>query len=186
MSNEELIAFIKKNPIGIGCGVLSIALLGGWYYRMDDVPAAETEVQEKSDEAQRLETNVSYSSQLKEQYDAIMAAGKEIDVRIVRANELGKNNQYFYKLESDTGVKLDLRQAPFNPRKEAKPVAYVPIGFSVTAIGNLNQLMAFLRHLEGGTHYCRILGATLSTQGERGGNMTLSLSIELLGFPPQT
>ena len=41
ISHEQVIAFIKKNPVGIGCGALCLALAAVMYYRSDLVPAAD-------------------------------------------------------------------------------------------------------------------------------------------------
>ena len=186
MSNEELIAFVKKNPIGIGCGVLSLALFGGWYYRSGDVPAEVQEVAQKSAEAQRYELNLNNAKQLQEQFDALVAANKEVDSRLVRASQLGKNVQFFFKLETESGAKLttDPRQAPLSPPgKNAVKGAYSAVQFSVTVSGDLPQILGFLRRLESGVHYCRVLGGSCTVPQERSLPLTLSLTLELLGLP---
>ncbi|MBI5768015.1 MAG: hypothetical protein HZA93_09480 [Verrucomicrobia bacterium] len=186
MSNEELVAVVKKNPLGIGCGVLSLALFGGWYYRSGDVPAVEQEVAQKAAEAQRYELNLIHAKSLPEQHEALVAANKEVDARLVRASQLGKNVQFFYKLESESGAKLttDPRQAPLAPpAKNAAKTAYNPVAFSVTVSGDLPQLLRFLRRLESGVHYSRVLGASCTVPQERSLPLTLNLSLELLGLP---
>ena len=40
LSNEQLFAFIKKNPISIGCAVLSLGIGAAIYFRTDKLPAA--------------------------------------------------------------------------------------------------------------------------------------------------
>ncbi len=186
MSNEELIALIRKNPVGIGCGGLCLALLGGWYYRSSDVPDVEQKVAEKSAEAQRYALNLTNASHLQEQVDALVAANKEIDSRLVRASQLGKNIQFFYNLERDSGAKLttDPRQSQIAPpgRNAAKSF-YNPVVFNVTISGDLPHLLRFVRRLESGTHYCRTLGATCSVPTERSLPLTLTVSLELLGLP---
>ena len=47
MTNAELFAFVRKNPISIGCGVLALALLGGIYFRSDEIPESEAELTQK-------------------------------------------------------------------------------------------------------------------------------------------
>ena len=77
MTNEAVLALLKKNPISVGCGLLALAL-GGWiYFRSDAIPAAEAELAEKQAESERLATNLKYSAQLKEQLDKLVAANKE-------------------------------------------------------------------------------------------------------------
>jgi hypothetical protein len=192
ISNEQAIAFVKKNPIGFGCGVLCVLLLGAIYYRSDLVPADEAELAQKSAEAERLANNVKNSNQLKEQLEAIMVAGKQTESRLIHPADLLKNQQYFYKLETETGVKIiDCR-----PNSTAVPkglkTAYFPVPFTVNVQGDYVQILSFLRRLESGSAFCRVAGATFDTtnsvatpnssaSGESVVN--LSLNLELLGQP---
>lgn len=185
MSNEELIAFIKKNPIGIACFVLALALFGGWYYRSGDVPAKDQELQQKSAEAQRYALNLANATQLQEQYDTLLAANKEVAARLV-SKDIGKNYQYFYKLENESGAKLvtDPRQAASTSSgKGAVKSSYQPVQFSVSVQGSLSQVLGFLRRLESGAHYGRVLGATCTVPQDRSLPLSLVLSLELLGLP---
>ena len=183
MTNEEALIWIKKNPISFGCMVVSFALAVVVYLRSEAIPEAEAQLTQKSAEAERVALNIQYSAQLKEQSEALSAAVKEIDARIVRASQVGTNTQYFYKLEADTGVKIiDFRQTTATVKVPAK-ATYAPIGFSVTVQGALPQVLDFLRQLENGTHYCRVLTATCGNSGVRTSPLTLALTLELLGLP---
>lgn len=184
MTNEEQIALLKKNPISVGCGLLSILLAAGIYFRGEAIPTAEAELGQKSAEAERLAQNLKYAAQLKEHLESVQAAGKTIDSRIIRATQVGTNTQYFYQLESDTGVKLvDFRPQGSAPAKGAKSV-YTPVAFVVSVQGTLPQVLDFVRQLEGGGRYARIVTASVSTvPANRGGPLTLSLVVELLGLP---
>lgn len=184
MTNEELMAFVKKNPISVGCGVVSLALLASLYFRSDLKTNAETLLAEKSAEGERLASNIRHSDGLDEDLARVTAANKEIDSRLVKISELGNNSQFFYRLEGETGVKLiDFRQLTHTPGK-AKG-AFTPVGFSVSAEGDMRQLLHFLRLLESGTHYCRVLTASITNRGPAARNpaLTISLNLELLGAP---
>lgn len=187
MSKDELVALIKKNPISVGCGVLALALGVGLYFRADAIPEAEAERDQKTAEADRLTINVKNSEKLKEQLEELAAAGKTIESRMVRVNQLGTNTQYFYKIFADTGVKpVDSpRQntTAANMPKGGK-TAFISVSFSLSVQGSMSQILDFLRQLESGTHYCRVMSATLSSGGAvRSGPLTLSLNLELLGLP---
>ncbi len=186
MTNQELGAFIKKNPIGVTCGALCLAVGLAMYFRSDLFPAAETTLADKSAEGERHASNVKNAAQLKEQFDALVAANKEIDSRIVRVKEFGANTQFFYKLESETGVKFtDFRQNPQPSNVASKTKStYTPVSFSVTATGDMAQLLRFLRTLESGAHYARVMSATLNVNSNsRSAPLTLALNLELLGSP---
>lgn len=184
MTNDELFALVRKNPIGIGCGALALGLAGAIYWRSDTGPEKDAELVQKSAEGERYEANVKSAVGLQEQYDALVAANKAIDARIVRASQFGKNLQYFYKLESETGVKLttDPRISPPVAKKDPK-AAYIFIPCSLTVQGSLPQLLSFLRRLESGTHYCRILTISLGSSADRSSPLSLTINLELLGLP---
>ncbi|MGH7957434.1 MAG: hypothetical protein ACREH8_10540 [Opitutaceae bacterium] len=185
MTNQELGAAIKRNPVSFTCVLLSCILAGLIYFRHGAIPAAEQQLAQKTDESQKISLNMAYSAQLKEQAETIEAANKEIAARMVRASQLGTNTQYFYTLESGTGVKiLDLRQT--TPSTVARPArgAFLPVAFSISVQSDLNHILTFLQQLENGAHFCRVLTATCSgNSAMRTAPLTLALTVELLGTP---
>ena len=185
MTSEEQVALLKKNKISVGLGVLSLVLLALIYFRSGAVPEAEAELTQKMAEAERLAANIKYSDKLKEQLDALVVANKAIDVGIIRASQVGTNTQYFYKLESDTGVKLvDFRPLVAAAAAKGAKSTFTPVGFNVSAQGSLPQILDFLRLLEGGTRFSRVMTASVSGNvTNRKLPLTLSLTVELLGLP---
>jgi len=181
MSGDEIKAAVKKNPISVGCAVVAVGLIAAIYFRSDQIPVANAELDQKSEEAERYALNIKNAEELKAQYDTIVAATKEIDARLIHANQLGPNSQFFYKLESETGVKM----ISFNPTSVAKAKSlYMPVGFSVTLQGTFDQLLQYLHVLESGAHYCRVQNASLSgNSGSRTMPLTMVLSLDLLGLP---
>jgi hypothetical protein len=148
------------------------------FIRSDAIPEANALLDAKSSEARRYDLNLANSTQLKEQYDAIVEATKEIQSRLIRPQQLGINQQYFYRLESEHGVKLtELRQ---DPRTQSKG-QFISVGFSLTVQGDFPSVIGFLQGLEQGAHYCRVLNAVCS--GDGSGPVTLVINLELLGQP---
>ena len=187
ISKEQVIAFVKKNPIGFGCGALCLALAAAMYYRADLVPASEAELEQQATEAERLAGNLKNAAQLQEQLDAMIVAGKQVEARLVHPGDLAKNQQYFFKLEAETGTKIDCRQNPL-PAEEDRKTLYLSVPYSVTVQGDYAQVLSLLRRLENGTSYCRVLGATLAAGAAGAGDaanvpLTLVLNLELLGQP---
>lgn len=186
MSNEELIAFLKKNVIAVACVAVCLAVAAGLYFRNDLLPEAEKTFSENAEKAALLAANIENMEQLKDQRAAIGSANQAMQDRMIRVGQLAENLQYFYKLESDTNAKLtDLRQNPLPPAgRNAAKTNFIAIGFSLTAQGSYAQLMDLLRRIEGGEHYCRILTCNVHPTSEgRGGALTMVLSLELLGTP---
>ena len=186
MTNQELIALVKKNPISVSCGLVALVCGLGIYFRSDGLPDAEKLLEEKSAEGERLALNLSNSTLLNEQLSAIASAAREIDSRLVRHGELAKNLQYFYKLEAVTGVKLiDLHQnLPATPKSGAKPTSYTGIGYVIILEGEYPALVEFLRQMETGLHFSRVITANITgSKAERGSSLKLALTVELLGLP---
>jgi hypothetical protein len=184
MSNEELVAFLRKNMISVACVIVSIGIGFVLYYRSDMLPDAEKILAQRTQQGELLAANIEDAGQLKEQHAALTAANEAILSRMVRVGHLAENMQYFYRLESDTGTKLvNPRQVPWNPpAKNAAKTFFTPVGFAVVAQGDYGQLVDLLRRLENGEHYCRVVTCTLRPLTEqRGGQLSLSLTLELMG-----
>jgi hypothetical protein len=178
MTTPELMAFVRKNPLLVGCGVVSIGLALAIYFRSDLINEANATLEQKTSEAHRYSLNVNNANQLKEQLAELTAANQAINARMIHPTDIGINQQYFYKLESETGVKL----AEINKSVRAvgaKGPNFTPVMFHLSVQGNFRQIMSFLRALYSGDHFCRVLDA--SCGGGRQGPVNLTMTIELLG-----
>jgi hypothetical protein len=198
ISNEQVVGAVKRNPIVTICIVISLVLAAALYFRSDLGDQAAAELEQKTREGQRMANNIKNAAQLDEQLAALQNDNREIADRLVHAGSLAENLQYFYKLESDTGTKLiDLRQtgitgAGKSAKAGPKP-AFDPVGYNVGVQGTYAQLVDFLRRLENGRHFCRILTAGFTpaaagTEGAAGATtrsdtLTLTLTLEFLGTP---
>ncbi len=188
MTTAELIALLKKNPISVGCAAVTLGLAVWTYIDSDDPPRLSTELDQVSTESHRLAANIKNSAQLHEQLNALAAARVEIEPRIVHVSELAKNLQYFYRIEAETGTKItDLqRNNQASPLKPGPKGVYAPVGFTVSVEGEYPSILEFLRRLENGTHFCRVISGNLAKGGndvDRSGPLKLNLTLELLGQP---
>ncbi len=190
MKGQQLVAFLKKNPLSSVCVALSLVAALWIFYRGDALATAEAELAEKTALSERYATNLNYSSQLKENYEMVVAANQDIEARFVRVSQLAQNLQYFYKLETDTGVKMTVNQLTQQGlATTAAKQALLPVAFSVSVQGDYTSVVEFLRRVENGTHFSRVLSCTLGAGGVAGvdtgqaRSMTLGLSLELLGLP---
>jgi hypothetical protein len=191
MAAEQFISSLKANPVSVACGALSLALALGIYFRNDMVPESETLLDQQASLGERINANILNGAELADQFASISASRQQIEARLIHPDELAKNLQFFYKLEADTGTKLiDLRQ---NQLPAGKPGAggskspYIGVGYAVAVRGEYTRLLDFLRRLESGQRFCRIMTANItmsgSTEKDRGNELTLNLGLELLGQP---
>ena len=187
MTSADLIATVKKQPIGFACGALCVICAALLYVRGSKIEENQAEYEAKSAEAAKILANVRFSDKLPEQVTEIQAATKDLETRLIRSGQLAVNLQYFYKLEAENEVKLtDIRQG--TPAKGGK-LLYMGIPYSVGVSGSYKQVVAFLQRLENGPHFCRFLTLSITKGGGSGtgpdsaSSMTVTLSIELLGLP---
>lgn len=193
LSNEQVVAAIKKNPVVTICVVVIIATVAGLYLRADLLPQATEELETLSRQAARMGANIKNSAQLDEHLQVVTTTNDQIDKRLVQAGQLAENLQYFYELEATTGIKfIDLRQVagagPVRGQAKKKSI-FESVSFALALTGTYPELMDFLQRLEGGQHFCRVMSAGFSPSYGEGGSaglrrpeeMTLTLNLELLG-----
>lgn len=183
MTSADLLALLKKHPIGSACGLLCVICAVLLYFRSSKIDESRTEYEAKSAEASSIMANVRNSEKLPAQVAEIQALAKELDGRLIRASQLAVNLQYFYKLEAETEVKLlDVRQGAM-PR--GTKTLYTPIPFNVSVQGSFKQVLSFLQKLENGPHFCRFSSVVFSKQDAGTGTpgVNLSVNLELLGVP---
>jgi hypothetical protein len=186
MNVQTVSTAIKRHPLGAIALSTSFVLLGLLYVRYSTAQDLDATLTAKIREGERLTANVNYAAQLDEHLQRLQDAATAIDGRLVRAGELAINLQYYYKLEAETGVKLlDLRQtgtgAPSSPKS-----LYLGVPYSVSVQGTYQQILSFLKRLEHGVYFARVLSANCSrgqNDGEAAPPIVLSLTLELLGKP---
>ena len=203
ISNEELLAGVKKNPLLVACAVVALLIGVGMYLRGGLIDEIGAELEEKSRKGQRMTNNLNFSVRLDEQLAQLTASREKMESRLVDAGQLAENLRYFYALESSTDTKLtDLRQltdstALAEAKKKAGKMVYQPIGYAVSLTGNYQQVISFLQKLEAGKHFSRISTASMLPSSGGGGRyagaepksnlrpetLTLTVSLELLGQP---
>jgi hypothetical protein len=186
ISNEQVIEFVKRNPIGVACGVISIGLIATYYVRSGKLAEAESILETTTTESLRHEKNLEYAGGegLKQDYDNLVAANKAIEGRLIRTG-FGINYGYFQKIAADTGTKsVSLNQAAAGAAARAIPRGgFVPVAFNFVVQGTYGQILDVLYRLENGQHFCRVLNAGISKQSGAGSDtLTLTLSLELLGI----
>lgn len=190
MTGADLLALARKQPIGSVCGLICLVCAALLYFRADKVGEAQQLLEQKTQENQKVVTNVRNATGLPQHLEEIQATAKQLDSRFVRASQLALNQQFFYRLESETGVKLiDVRQ---NALPAARPGAakalYAAIPFNISIQGSFKQVMDFVEHLEKGAHLARFNNISFTKSGgaDAAGNsdmMAVTFAVELLGTP---
>jgi len=187
MNTAALVAFIKKQPIGFACGIICLACGLLLYFRSDVIAENQKLYEERSKQADMMETNVRNAKDLSAQVAAMQAASKEMESRLVRASQLALNYRYFYRIIDETGIKLngDVRQNAL-PASGAK-AGYQSVPYNLSVQGSFPKLLAFLQRMESGGHFCRFNNINISKsqgRGEQGSDtLTVTVALDLMGVP---
>jgi hypothetical protein len=177
----SLVALLRRYPLLFACGAIALILLGVLYMRSDLIAAQQEELDKYSAEGRRYRSNIANGAQMQEHLDYLVQANKAVADRALKAGALAQNLQYFYRLESETGVRyIDLRPSGKPAAKGKVAPIYVPLNYVVTVTGTFPQVIRFLRQLEHGEYFCRITAATASGTG---GLATINLNLDILGVP---
>lgn len=188
MDGTTILNFIKKNPIGVGSVALALLLGIGGYVRSGRMAELETELDDRTREGERFQNNLRYASRLDDHLAAVNHAVEVVEDRAINPAALATNLQFFYRLESEFGLKLvDLRQG--TPERGKQPGAYVAVPYTVAVEGTYRQLLQLVQRLETGSHYVKFISSNLtpSRGGEGGGGdpydplLVMSLNLQLLG-----
>jgi hypothetical protein len=122
MTGADLLALIKKQPIAFACAFVALACGVLFYFRSDALDEARQHFEAKDTEAKKMEVNVRHLAGLPEDTSQVQEAGRQFESRLVRAGQLATNLQFFYRIESETGVKLlDVRPRPVRPAPPIRP-----------------------------------------------------------------
>lgn len=189
--------FLKKHPVALVCSLLCVGLALAIYFRKDAQVQALAELDDKIAQGSHLKENVdnanslNKSDRLDEQYAALTQVIQSIEARLVHADQLAINLQYFYKLESETQTKLtNLSQTGVvASRRNPGKTSYVSVAYAIGVQGTYPQLLDFVRRVENGDHFSRVVGMVFSFTGDdesapqSTGNISLNLNLELLGLP---
>ena len=184
IETKDIVNLWKRQPVLCGCGLIALGLLLSLYFRMGDREAVEGSLADQTKLRNRQAANVKFGVGLDAHTARLNKANAALASSALRAGELALNQQFFLRLEAETGVKLlDLRPLPVPaPAKDAPADAFVPLGFALSLSGSYDQLISFIKHLEQGETLGRVVNGGLA--GSDAGTQTLSLTVELLGLRP--
>jgi hypothetical protein len=132
----------------------------------------------------KLTTNVKYATGLAEQTERLRVVNSALAGSALKSGELALNQQFFLRLEAETGVKIiDLRPlAVPPPPKNAAPSVYLALGFSLSVSGDYPQLLRFITRIEKGQTLGRIRTASIAEPDAEGGEQIITLTADLLGL----
>ena len=189
-SLNDLLEFVRRYPIGVVCALVGAIMLGGFFIRNSRVDELSEQVKQVEDQGRIILNDIRNATGLAEHYATLRAATKDLESRLLQVNERARNQQYFYRLESDAGVKEVSLQATSagGDSKAAGRRSYSPIGYTITVEGEYRRVLNFIGRLETGQCFYRLDSASIFRRGDGGATglaapATVTLNLELLGLP---
>lgn len=183
MTTADLTEKFRRYPIPFVCGAIAFVCLVAFYFRVDLLSDLEARRNEVLDQRSQMDLNLVAGSSLQEHVVEMRSRFAALEERVVQPSELANNMNYFYQLESSTGVGLaDLRQNVTSdkpaPKKQLGGVSY-----SVSLTGTFAQIIGYFDELENGSRYYRLRSFSLQRGRELNQSIVaLSLNLELLGW----
>lgn len=187
MNLEALKAKIRQYPLVAIFGCLSFILIAIILIRLPKVGALNVVNEQREREWSTMRTNNERSADLTAEVEQLREYSKEVSERLISAETIANNYDYFYSIERQTGVRIiNIQQLPVVSARRAQ---YIPqlndydlIPFNLTFQGGFDVTMTFLQGLERGFHLIRI--ESLSVGREEGpavaaGQRTVTTRIEL-------
>lgn len=166
----------KKYPVLYICGALAVVLLMATYFRGSLIDDQQAEVEKISTVGKRYAANITNATLLADQVEFLKQANAAVRDRGVKQN-IALINQYFFRLETETGIKLQVASGP-----AAAPIKgsnFVPLNYTLTVDGDFQHVIGFLRRLEQGTHFCRVNNASITSGASA---VVLKINVDLLGI----
>jgi Tfp pilus assembly protein PilO len=187
MTGEDLKAMAKKQPISVACGVVAVVCGVVLYLSGDTVDEKKALSDDTAKTAKAIRTNVDNSQGLAQQTEAMQHSVKDLNSRLIHASQLAINLQYFYRLESDTSVKLvDVHQGGAGLPRGSSKGNYTAIPFAVNIQGNFKQVLDFIQRVQNGPRIARFSSISFSKAGgdnPSSDTFSVSMGIEFLGTP---
>lgn len=192
MTLLSVFEYLKKNYIVTLSGFTILACLIVNFVRSEQIERLEADHDDLNVRHSRIIKNFKYGSELQADLEEMREMKNEGESRLFRPENLAVNQRYFYQIESATGVSLrNLKQIIVPPptgkgskaaRKKAAKLMYRSISYSITVSGSYEQILNFLKKIEGGNAFVRLSGLVInSSRSNENAGIDLQLGIDVLG-----
>lgn len=189
MSFEALFETVKKNLVIAISGLVFASCMTVYVLHMDKKSDLDSEIEQIDIRISTMLRNITNSAGLEEDIEVVENQIEQLDKRMFQSQELATNYNYFFNIEASTNVALsDLKQVEIvteeenrKKRKMPNPVvdSYIKIRYHMKATGSYQDLVNFMRTLEGGPSFYRLEKFRLS-KSLTGGNELLSMDVSFL------
>lgn len=180
----------RRYPFASICLCVTMVALALYGYRYGILNEERELLVQKRSEADLSQRNLRNSADLPEHLAALQKGVTSLEEKLMRPGDVAAYQQFFFKLETESGVKIARHQPVVSSRgaKETKDKptgAYRPMAFEAVVDGTFAEGIRFLRNLESGPRHYRLVSLSVRRGGAPGTAtadvVNLVVGLELLG-----
>jgi Tfp pilus assembly protein PilO len=180
MSGAAITILLRRWPYCAASLVLTIGLLIGAWFLREKSHELEVIHRERAKEGEAMLSLLVGGSTQRQELATVREIARRIDDNLVVEANLAENLWYFYKLEEQTKARLPELHQMNSPSSDKSPL-YRRVPYTLRVLGTYDQVAAFLLALETGPRLVKITAFSYARTDANGTNMSLDLSVELLG-----
>lgn len=177
---EQFIALVRRFPYATVCTGLTLLLAGVAWYLSSQNEELEVVRDNRAKEGEAMLTLLVGGSTQRAELAAARDAARRIEDNLVIESNLAENAFYFYKFEEQTKARLPELHPLSSPTTDTSTM-YRRVPYTLRVTGNYEQVAAFLFAIETGPRLAHISAFGLTRREPGGSEITLDLSLELLG-----
>jgi hypothetical protein len=179
------LSLLRRHPLATICGGIALVVLGAFVFRYSSLDDAKELLAQQQGKAESIHRNIRNATELPEHLAALQSGVTRLEEKLMRSGDVAAYQQFFFKLETDSGVKIVRLQptATSRPGQGKQAGTYLPLGFDITVEGTFPDVVRFSRNLESSARYFRLGSFSVRRGGGTGQSniVTLIMGLELLG-----
>jgi hypothetical protein len=192
MRLSDLLEILRRFPIAVGAGLLSLVLGFYLYFTMGSMGVLEETLHDLEREVQVLKTNVREGTTIEDDLNRFSALFEAVDARLMDHRQIATNNGYFYNFAQKHPVEiLDVSQRPVVEASASKQAGdiwtkrhYSLIPFSMEVNGLITDIADMFYRWDTLGQLIEVRRFILTTTSKpEVGYMSMNLEVNVLGKP---
>jgi hypothetical protein len=188
-SLATVVTKIRQYPIATAAFSISFLVVVAILIRATTLANLHDMLVMKEEQWTRMTNNLKHSRDLEEHVERINKANEVIGQRLMEPTDRALNDQYFYDLRKQSGVRLsNLTEGGVIDTKGSKLPGigkfkeYSLISYSITVEGSFSQILEFSTRLATGKYFARISAFSIARAPlKEGGDLSLNMQLQILG-----
>lgn len=193
MTLKGLLHYIRRNYIVAFSGAVIFSCLVVHLVRGEQITRLAADYDDLGVRRARILKNLKFAADIERDLERFSAMQEELEARLFRPQDLASNQRYFYQLESLTGVTLKSLQQILKPvstgknsqraRRKAEQASYEEIVYDMGVVGTYENVLSFLREIEGGEAIAYLEGFSMvSSEAAKGDPLVeMRMTVDVLG-----